>query len=173
MQSTNDNEYLTFSRAASLCCVSTTRFKRWTESGLIPVVDCHGHCLISSHDLIRHLVRYNMPIPNLLLQGRVKKILIVFLQLIVSGKVTRQIVRALYRLKEKTSCILECISYDANTELKVITFNPDVIVLFGKKSHAEKIVDRIRSILTGTVNVYCFSPAQTVELQNTLKRLGR
>ncbi len=172
MRNIDDSEYLTPAQAASVCCVSVDRFFRWLDSGLIPVICRRGRRLISSQDLIHHLVRHNIPVPDRLLQGGLKKILVILQQLIMPKAVTAKIIWTLYRFREKTPCILECIAYDSNTELKIITFSPDAILLFGMDEQVEDTAAGIRQILTNAIPLYSFSPAQAAEFASTLDHLG-
>lgn len=172
MSHTTSNEYLSLKQAASLCCVSVERFSRWTCSGLIPVFEREGEQMVNFHDLIHHLVRHNIPIPERLLQGKGKKILVIFLHLILSKEESREVIWTLYRLRKKTSCILECITYSPNTELKVITFSPDVILLYGQEGQIENIATIIREKLPSAIPLYSFSEEQATDFASTIRRLG-
>ncbi|WP_028582650.1 helix-turn-helix domain-containing protein [Desulfogranum japonicum] len=172
MRNFDDSEYLTPDQAASVCCVSVDRFSRWLDSGLIPVIARQGQRLISSQDLIHHLVRHHIPVPDCLLQGHLKKILVIFQQLLMPKAVTAKIIWALYRFREKTSCIIECIAYDSNTELKIITFSPDTILVFGRDEQVKNTADSIRQVLTTSIPLYSFSPTETSDFESVLNRLG-
>ena len=95
--SPNDLEHLSLEQAANICCVSDERFSRWIEKGAVPVIDHGGRRLIRSHDLIQHLIRHNIPIPDRLLQGNIKKILFLLAGETVPPSVTSEIIWALYQ----------------------------------------------------------------------------
>lgn len=75
-----DLEYLSVDQAASICCVSEERFAKWIEKGLLPVIESKGSNLVRSRDLIQHLIRHNIRIPERLLQGNSKKILFILME---------------------------------------------------------------------------------------------
>ncbi len=125
----NDLEYLDLEQAAVICSVSDERFGKWIGKGLVPVVEVNGKKLIHSHDLIQHLVRHNIPIPDRLLQGNSKKILFVLTDESVPHAVTTEVIWALYKLRKRTSYIFDFVHLDTNIELKIIAFHPDVIIV--------------------------------------------
>lgn len=163
--SPNDLEYLSLEQAASICCVSDERFARWIEKGAVPVIDHGDRHLIRSHDLIQHLIRHNIPIPDRLLQGASKKILFILASEIVPPSLTSEIIWALYRLRKQTQYIFDFVSYDRNIELKIITFGPNSIVLLQGDSTDQEPVRTIRRMINGTTPLHCLTMDQPIDLE--------
>jgi hypothetical protein len=124
-----DLEYLSFEQAASICSISEERLVRWIDKGMLPVITVQKQSLIRSQDLIQHLIRHNIRIPQRLLQGNIKKILFILMQTEIPASMTRDIIWALYRQMDHASYVFDFIEDDENTELKIITFDPDAIFL--------------------------------------------
>ena len=162
--SPNDLEHLSLEQAANICCVSDERFSRWIEKGAVPVIDHGGRRLIRSHDLIQHLIRHNIPIPDRLLQGNIKKILFLLAGETVPPSVTSEIIWALYRLRKQTRYIFDFVRYDANIELKIITFGPDSIVLLQGDSEDQEPLRTIRKMVNGTTPVHCLAIDRPIDL---------
>ena len=149
----NDLEYLDVEQAANICSVSDERFARWIDKGLVPVIAHGGKRLVRAHDLIQHLIRHNIPIPERLLQGSSKKILFILMEETIPERVTSEIIWTLYRLREQTPYIFDIVRDDPNIELKIITFNPDVIFLLRKDSTdqaREQAIARMHTALAET-----------------------
>lgn len=164
----NDFEYLDLKQAAIICCVSDERFKKWIDKGVIPVIDLNGKQLIHSHDLIQHLVRHNIPIPDRLLQGNSKKILFVLADETIPHALTTEVIWALYRLRKRTSYIFDFVRFDKNIELKIITFRPDVIVLLQQDDSDPEPEKSLRKMANGTTPVHAFSAKRKINLDAIL-----
>ena len=164
----NDLEYLDLEQAANICCVSVERFGKWIEKGVVPVINHHGKLLIRSHDLIQHLIRHNIPIPDRLLQGNNKKILFILTEEAVPQAVTSEIIWALYRLRKRTPYIFDFVRYDKNIELKIITFRPDIIFLLQKETVDPEPEKLLRKMVNGTTPVHAFSTDQPINLDQYL-----
>lgn len=103
---------------------------------LLPVIESKGSKLVRSRDLIQHLIRHNIRIPERLPQGNSKKILFILMEKDLPAPMTTDIIWAIYRLREHPSFIIDFIECNSDTELKVITFDPDVI--FPLKSYGNQ-----------------------------------
>ncbi len=162
--SPSDLEYLSLEQAANICCVSNERFARWIEKGAVPVIDHGDRKFIRSHDLIQHLIRHNIPIPDRLLQGNSKKILFILAGETVSTKVTSEIIWTLYRLRKQTPYVFDFVRYDENIELKIIIFGPNCIVLLQCDSANPEPAQAIRKMVNGTIPIHCFTVDQPIDL---------
>lgn len=160
----NDLEYLDLEQAANICSVSNERFAKWIEKGLVPVIEHGGKRLVRSHDLIQHLIRHNIPIPDRLLQGNSKKILFILMEETIPPSVTSEIIWALYRLRKQSPYIFDIVRYDRNIELKIITFSPDVIFLLRKDAVDQAHEQAIARMVNGTTPVHAFSIDRPVDL---------
>ncbi len=160
----NDLEYLDVEQAANICSVSDERFARWIDKGLVPVIEGKGKKLIRSRDLIQHLIRHNIPIPERLLQGSSKKILFILMEETIPERVTSEIIWTLYRLREQTPYIFDIVRDDPNIELKIITFNPDVIFLLRKDTTDQAREQAIARMANGTTPVHAFSIDHPIDL---------
>jgi len=163
--SPNDLEYLDLEQAAIICCVSDERFSKWIEKGVVPVIDRNGKKLIHSHDLIQHLIRHNIPIPDRLLQGNNKKILFVLTDNDIPQPVATEIIWALFRLRKRTAYIFDLVRYDTNVELKIITLQPDIIVLLLQEAFDQEPEKTIRKMTNGVTPVYTFSTDRKIDLE--------
>ena len=163
--STNELEYLDLEQAAIICCVSDERFNKWIEKGVVPVIDRNGKKLIHSHDLIQHLIRHNIPIPDRLLQGNNKKILFVLTNTDISQPVATELIWALFRLRKQSAYIFDFVRYDNNVELKIITLHPDIIVLLLQEPVDQEPEKTIRKMTNGITPVYTFSTDRTIDLE--------
>lgn len=153
----HNSEYLDLEQAATICSVSNKRFAKWLAKGNVPVVEQDGKRMLHSHDLIQHLVGHNIPIPDRLLQGHSEKILFVIADENLSSNITTEVIWALYSLREKKSHIIDFVKFDESTELKIITFTPDRIVILQQdnkdcavKNSIQKIGERAIPICTLT-----------------------
>lgn len=164
----NDLEYLDLAQAANICCVSAERFGKWIDKGVVPVINHNGKLLIRSHDLIQHLIRHNIPIPDRLLQGNNKKILFILTEEAVPQTVTSEIIWALYRLRKRTPYIFDFVRYDRNIELKIITFRPDIIFLLQKDTTDQEPERQLRKMANGNTPVHAFCTDQTIDLDQYL-----
>ena len=164
----NDLEYLSLEQAAVICCVSNERFDKWMEKGGVPVIELNGKRLIRSHDLIQHLIRHNIPIPDRLLQGDSKKILFILTDESVSPSLTTEIIWALYRLREQSSFIFDFIEFDSTTELKLITFEPDLVLLLQKEADNGEAQQTIARMLGQNVPIRTFAADQPIKLDRLL-----
>nr|WP_321465849.1 hypothetical protein [uncultured Desulfobulbus sp.] len=170
MLSPKNLEYLTLDQAASICCVSTQRFGKWIEQGLIPVIDTEENRLIRACDLIQHLIRHNIRIPERLLPGNSKKILFILLDKDLPGPMANNLIWTLYRLRQHPSFIVDFIEYDSTTELKVITFGPDIIYLLKGNGDAQTFVQKLHQMLTREIPIHRFPLDQAINF-NTLLNL--
>ena len=168
MLNPDDLEYLSFDQAASICCISEERFAKWIEKGLVPAIDVKGKQLIRSRDLIQHLVRHNIRIPDRLLQGNIKKILFILMQTEIPPAMTTKIIWALYRLRKQTSYIFDFIEFDNTTELKIITFDPDVIFLLRKESDNSEGEHSLSKMLGKNIPIHSFSVDREIDLEALL-----
>jgi len=163
----DDLEYLNFEQAASICSISLERLARWVDKGLLPVIKLNDQSLIRSQDLIQHLVLHNIRIPERLLQGSTKKILFILMQAEISAPMTRDIIWALYSQREHSDHIFDFIRHDENTELKIITFGPDMIILLQSgDSDVEKHVPLldINTVLGREIAIHQFPVDQSIDL---------
>ncbi|MCL1981440.1 MAG: hypothetical protein FWG62_10260 [Proteobacteria bacterium] len=164
-----DHEYLDLKQAAIICSVSEERFGKWIDKGAVPIIEAKGRRLIHSHDLVQHLVRHNIPIPDRLLQGNSKKILFVLTDESIPHKVTIEIIWALYALRKETAYIFDFVRFDRNIELKIITFHPDKIVLLQDNAGDGKPARQLRNLTNGVPPVYTFVADNIVELKQFLR----
>ena len=142
-----EHEFLSPVRAAELCSVSLARFEGWIRQGLLPAIQQNGQQLIASRDLISHLLGHNIRIPEALLQGGCKKILFISLCEQAAPELAASVVRLLFRLKEHEDFIVDFIRHGEHTELKLITFEPDQVVLLGDESETAPLATRLRTLL--------------------------
>jgi len=164
-----DLEYLNFAQAAAICSISEERLARWVDKGMLPVISANETLVIRSQDLIQHLIRHNIRIPDRLLQGTIKKILFILMQAEVSPQMTRDIIWALYRQREHSDYIFDFIQHDENTELKIITFDPDAIFLLQNTSVPTcEIKHCINALLERTIPVHWFPVDQAIDLDSLL-----
>ena len=168
MLNPDDLEYLSFDQAASICCISEERFAKWIEKGLVPVIDLKGKQLIRSRDLVQHLVHHNIRIPDRLLQGNIKKILFILMQTEIPPAMTSKIIWALYRIKQQPSYIFDFIEFDATTELKIITFDPDVIFLLQQEADSQAAEQSISKMLGKNIPIHSFSVEREIDLDALL-----
>ncbi|MGE4560867.1 MAG: hypothetical protein AB7E77_11755 [Desulfobulbus sp.] len=164
-----DLEYLTLDQAASICCVSEERFGKWIEKGLLPVIEGKGKKLIRSRDLIQHLIRHNIRIPDRLLQSNSKKILFILLEKDLPSTMTPNIIWTLYRLRQHPAFIVDFIECDSTTELKVITFDPDIIFLLKNDADTKDSVRTLNRMLGREIPIHCFPLDQTIDIETLLK----
>ena len=164
----DDPDYLTFEQAASICCVSDERFAKWIENGLLPVIVLSEKKLIRAQDLIQHLIRHNIRIPDRLLQGNTKKILFILMQPEIPQSMTTEIIWALYRLRKQNSYIYDFIEFDKNTELKIITFEPDHIILLQKEGQSQEAEKGILKMLSTNIPVHTFSIDRELDFDTLL-----
>jgi hypothetical protein len=122
--------------------------------------------LIHSRDLIHHLVRHNIPIPDRLLQGSNKKILFILTDESIPHAVTVKLIWLLYALQKKTTYVFDFVPFDTNIELKIITFHPDKIVLLQENSSNGE-PERLLRTLDGTPT-YTFAADRLAELRQFL-----
>ncbi|MDD2465348.1 MAG: helix-turn-helix domain-containing protein [Desulfobulbus sp.] len=164
-----DLEYLSFEQAAAICSISEERLARWIEKGMLPVITINDKSLIRSQDLIQHLIRHNIRIPDRLLQGSTKKILFILMQAEISAAMTRDIIWALYRQREHSAYIFDFIQHDENTELKIITFAPDAIFLLKSgDTQAGQTTLNISTMLGREIPIHHFSVDQTIDIDTLL-----
>ncbi|MDD2465340.1 MAG: helix-turn-helix domain-containing protein [Desulfobulbus sp.] len=163
-----DLEYLTIDQAASICCVSEERFGKWIAKGLLPVIEINNSRLIRSRDLIHHLIRHNIRIPERLLQGNSKKILFILLEKDLPSTMTTHIIWTLYRLRKHPAFIVDFIECDSNTELKVITFDPDIIFLLKSDADTKASVLKLHRMLGKEITIHNFSMDQPIDIDALL-----
>ncbi len=166
--SPKDLEYLTIDQAASICSVSEQRFEKWIDQGLLPVIESNDARLIRSRDLIHHLIRHNIRIPERLLQGQCKKILFILLEKDLSPLMTTNIIWTLYRFRQHPAFIVDFIECDGNAELKVITFDPDIIFLLKSDSNTTKSVLKLNQMLTREIPIHHFPMDQALDIDTLL-----
>jgi hypothetical protein len=167
--SSNDLEYLDLEQAALICSVSDERFDKWIEKGAVPVIDRNGKKLIHSHDLIQHLIRHNIPIPDRLLQGTNKKILFVLTDEDIPQSVATEFIWTLFRLRKRSGYIFDFARYDRNVELKIITLCPDMIVLLIQETTDQEPEKTIRKMTNGVTPVYKFSTDRKIDLETLFR----
>ncbi|MGE4401742.1 MAG: hypothetical protein AB7F61_08650 [Desulfobulbus sp.] len=164
-----DLEYLSFEQAAAICSISEERLARWVEKGMLPVITNNDKALIRSKDLIQHLIRHNIRIPERLLQGTTKKILFILMQAEISAAMTRDIIWALYRQREHSDYIFDFIQHDENTELKIITFAPDAIFLLQSgDAQPSDTQFNISTMLGREIPIHRFSVDQAIDIDTLL-----
>lgn len=156
-------EYLDLEQAAMICSVSDERFAKWIEKGIIPVIQNQGKKLIHSHDLIQHLIRHNIPIPDRLLQGSNKKVLFVLTNEEIPQNIATEFIWTLFRLRKQSGFIFDFVRYDNNVELKIITLCPDIIVLLQDALDRE-VENSIRKMTNDATPVYTFVTDQKIDL---------
>lgn len=159
-----DLEYLDLEQAAHICSVSDERFVKWIEKGLLPVIEHGRKRLVRSHDLIQHLMRHNIPIPERLLQGSGKKILFILMEETIPQSVTSEIIWTLYRLRKQSPYVFDIVRDDTNIELKIITFSPDVIFLLRKDDTDQAREQAITRMVNDTTPVHTFSVDRPIDL---------
>ena len=161
----DDLEYLDLKQAAVICCVSDERFASWIKKGVIPIFELNGKRLIHSHDLIQHLVRHNIPIPDRLLQGNSKKILFVLTDENVPQSIANEVIWTLYRLRKSTSHIFDFVQSEENIELKIITLRPDIIILLSKNLTEDECALLVKKMGSGATPVHLFSTEQKIDIE--------
>ena len=165
----DDFEYLSFEQAAAICSISEERLERWVEKGMLPVLTVNDRSLIRSQDLIQHLIRHNIRIPERLLQGTTKKFLFILMQAEISAAMTRDIIWALYRQRDHSDYIFDFIQHDENTELKIITFDPDAIILLQNgETWADEIQAKINTMLGREIPIHNFNVDQVTDIDTLL-----
>lgn len=158
-------EYFDLEQAAAICCVSCERFAKWIQRGAIPVVEYANNTLIHSHDLIRHLIRHNIPIPERLLSGRSKKkALFVLTNDQPSQAIIKAVLRMVYRMREQDVAVVDLVRQDADMELKVITLNPDLIFVLQKEGTDQQLENSLRRMLIRDVPVFRIPTDRMVDL---------
>jgi hypothetical protein len=161
----DDLEYLTFDQAAAICSISLERLIRWIDKGMLPVITLQEQRLIRAQDLIQHLIRHNIRIPERLLQGSIKKILCILMQTEIPVAMTRDILWALYRQKDNSSYVFDFIELNSDTELKIITFDPDVIFLLQTDgSKDSNTTGGISKMLTKEVPIHLFPVNREIDI---------
>lgn len=158
-----DQDFLTPGRAAALCSVSTERFAGWMRQGLIPVIRREGRELIRTRDLIEHLLNHHIPIPEALLQGGRRKILFISLDERTAPDLAAQVIRLLYRLKEREDFIADFIRHSELTELKIISFAPELLVLLGEDEATRRLAERLACLLPPPAVIQRLSPDEAGE----------
>lgn len=163
-----DLEYLSLDQAASICCVSAERFAKWIEKGLLPVIESKGKKLVRCRDLIQHLIRHNIRIPERLLQGNTKKILFILTEKDLPASMTTDVLWAIYRLRKHPSLIIDFIEYDSDSELKVITFDPDIIFLLKSDADAKAAELQLHKMLSKGIPIHNFSLERVLDIDSLL-----
>ena len=163
-----DLEYLSLDQAASICCVSEERFAKWIEKGLLPIIESKGKKLVSSRDLIQHLIRHNIRIPERLLQGNTKKILFILMEKDLPAPMTTDIIWAIYRLRKHPSYIIDFIECNSDTDLKVITFDPDVIFLLKSDADTKTAELKLNKMLGKDIPIHSFSVERALDIDTLL-----
>ncbi|WP_028318248.1 hypothetical protein [Desulfobulbus elongatus] len=163
-----DHEYLDLKQAATICSVSEERFGKWIAKGAVPVVEIKGRQLIHFHDLVQHLVRHNIPIPDQLLQGNSRKILFVLTDESIPHTITIEVIWALYALRKQTAYIFDFVRLDTNIELKIITFHPDKIVLLQEDANDQEPKRLLQKLTNGSTPICTFAADRVAELKQFL-----
>jgi len=163
-----DHEYLGLRQAAVICSVSEERFGKWIDKGAVPVIEGKDGKMIHSHDLVQHLVRHNIPIPDRLLQGNSKKILFVLADESIPHTVTIEVIWALHALRKETAYIFDFVRLDTNIELKIITFHPDKIVLLQENSDGKESIWQLKKLTNDATPVYTFAAERIAEFKQFL-----
>lgn len=161
-------EYLDLGQAAAICAVSQERFNRWIEKGVVPVICTDRSTLIRAHDLIQHLIRHNIPVPERLLQGNFKKVLFVLGGQEVPQTNAAEIVQTLFRLKKEAPLIFDYVHNDENIELKIIALQPDVIILFLSESSNPEPARLISRMTNGTIPVHTVATTRNIDFKSLL-----
>jgi hypothetical protein len=164
----DDLEYLDLKQAALICCVSDERFASWIKKGVIPIFEMNGKRLIHSHDLIQHLVRHNIPIPDRLLQGNSKKILFVLTDENIPQNIVNEVIWTLYRIRKSTSHIFDFVQSEENIDLKIITLRPDIIFLLSKNLTEDECAVLVKKMGSGATPVHLFSPDRKIDIEMLL-----
>ncbi len=159
-------EFLDLGQAAAICAVSQERFNRWIEKGVVPVILTDRGTLIRSHDLIQHLIRHNIPVPERLLQGNYKKVLFVLGEQEVPQTTAAEIVQTLFRLKKEAPLIFDFVHNDENIELKIITLQPDVIILFLYESNSQEPARLISRMTNGAIPVHTVTATHNIDFKS-------
>ena len=151
-------ELLSPSLAASLCCVSEARFNSWIEQGFMPLLDYKGAKMVRSSDLIGHLVTYNIRIPARLLDQGQKKILCIMQGSALDAETVTYLIRYLYLVRKKENCIIDFTKHGEHAELKVLTFEPDRIILLGKREEVEILGAGLKKLISPRTTIIHLSP---------------
>ena len=162
-----EHEFINPSRAAALCSVSVARFESWMRQGLVPVVRQGGRMLIKSRDLIEHLISHNIRIPEELLLGGRKKILFIGLHDHVEPELAAAVIRLLYRLREREDFIVDFIRHGEHTELKIITLEPDKVVVLGADQEAQELQAGLRRLLAPETSIQCLHAQESASGQES------
>jgi len=159
-------DYLSVEQAAALCGVSEERFWKWVEKGLLPLAENGGRRLVRTQDLIRHLIEHNIRLPERLLPGKAKKVLFI-------GKKNKmppgiETLCSHYRLPHGSRPVCNFIEDDENADLKIITFDPDCIVLLPPMDEKSADIARFHAVLNRPVPVRLFSPDSLASLDGVI-----
>ncbi len=154
-----EHEFLSPSRAAALCSVSESRFESWIRQGLVPVISQGSRKMIKSRDLIEHFICHNIRIPEELLQGGRKKILFIGMHNQVEPGLASAVIRLLYRLRDQEDFIVDFIRHGEHTELKVITLEPDRIILLGTDTETTALMHSLQPLLGPKAVIQSLNPS--------------
>ena len=123
-----EKKLLDLKQVASVCCVSVKRVNRWIEKRKLKVNLHDNEIKVASSDLIDFLIQYNMPIPEIILPAKSKKILFIFSCEPVEYIYVKFLIKFFQKLKEETGYICDYSSYGKDAEYKVLTFIPDLLI---------------------------------------------
>lgn len=164
-RSCDELEYLDLEQAAAICAVSDERFNKWVEKGIVPIIHLKNNKLIRSHDLIQHLIRHNIPVPDRLLQGINKKILFILNGEELPQSMAAEIVLTLFKLRRQTAHIFDFVHFGEHVELKIIALCPDIIVLLTEDVVEPELKQSIRKMVNDAIPVYSVTANRTVDLE--------
>lgn len=81
---------------------------------------------------------------------------------------TTDIIWAIYRLREHPSFIIDFIECNSDTELKVITFDPDVIFLLKSDAETKTAELKLSKMLGKEIPIHSFSVERAFDIDALL-----
>jgi hypothetical protein len=125
------NQTLSLVQIASICGVSLSLVRRWIEKKGLKVDLSEGmEEKVHHSDMINFLVKYNMHIPDSIIPIKAKKILFIYSNTANDKVFLKFLINFLGKLKkEKCGFIADHILYGHDAKMKIMVFNPDLIIL--------------------------------------------
>lgn len=146
---TREQRLLAIDQIATLCRVSPKKIRQWmSRHGSLPAAQ--GGQQVELGALLSFLIGHNMPVPASLLPQKTIKILFV----VTSGKVAddkEMLIDGVCRLllAEHSPLLIETSILSRATHLTILTFCPDLAVVFSSDPGASERVDGIVKLLSG------------------------
>ncbi|MBA3014349.1 MAG: hypothetical protein KKD63_14580 [Proteobacteria bacterium] len=125
------NKLLSIDQVANVCGVSPDRVRRWIEKrGLKTDPTNNTEEFVHHADMIDFFVKFNMPIPDSILPFKTKKILFIYDTNSDNKVFMSFLIEFLGNLRtENNNFITDHISYGPDAKIKLMVFNPDLVLL--------------------------------------------